>query len=188
MATVPFGTPAERGGRLEADCYTAPMSAPRFAVTTDVLSTERLIRVLEAEVRHRGEGCGALCSFVGVVRATHQHRRVRYLEYEAFAPLAIKTFEQIRDEAAGLLPDTDLAIHHRTGRLEIGDASVVIVAAAAHRAAAFQACRFAIERVKQIAPVWKHEFFEDGEAWVEGAIADPSDAAAHRLAVERSCG
>ena len=163
------------------------MSAPRFAVTTDVLSADRLIAALEADARTRGEGCGALCSFVGVVRATHQQRRVRYLEYEAFAPLAIKTFEQIRDEAAGLLADTDLAIHHRTGRLEIGEASVVIVAAAAHRAAAFQACRFAIERVKQIAPVWKHEFFEDGEAWVEGAIADPADAAAHRQAVERSC-
>ncbi len=164
------------------------MSAPRLAVTTDVLSADRLMAALEADARHRGEGCGALCSFVGVVRATHQHRAVRYLEYEAFAALALKTFEQIRAEVADHWPETDVAIHHRTGRLEIGEASVVIVAAAAHRAAAFQACRFAIERVKQITPVWKHEFFADGEAWVEGAIADPADAAARQQAFERSCG
>ena len=68
-----------------------------------------------------------------------------------------------------------MAIWHRIGRIEIGEASVVIAAAAAHRDEAFRVCRYAIERVKQIAPVWKHEFFEDGAAWVEGAVADPDD-------------
>ena len=74
-----------------------------------------------------------------------------------------------------------------SGRLEIGEASVVIAAATAHRADAFQVCRYAIERVKQIAPVWKHEFFEDGEAWVEGAVADPDDEAARATARAVAC-
>jgi molybdopterin synthase catalytic subunit len=80
-----------------------------------------------------------------------------------------------------------MAIHHRVGRLEIGDASVAIVAGAAHRAEGFQACRYAIERVKQVAPVWKHEFFEDGDAWVEGAVADPNDEFARQEARKRAC-
>ena len=79
------------------------------------------------------------------------------------------------------------AVHHRLGRLGIGEASIVIAAASAHRAHAFAACRYVIERVKQIAPVWKHEFFEDGDAWVEGATADPDDPAARRAALERAC-
>lgn len=164
------------------------MSAPLLAITDAPLSIERLSALVEGQARPRGEGCGGLGVFAGVVRATHQGRRVRYLEYEAFAPLALKTFEQIAGEAGGHWPGVLLAIHHRTGRLEIGDLSVVIVAGAAHRAEAFQACRYAIERVKQITPVWKHEFFDDGEAWVAGAVADPTDAAARREAWERACG
>ena len=70
-----------------------------------------------------------------------------------------------------------LAIHHRIGRVAIGEASVVIAAASPHRADAFAACRYAIERVKQIAPIWKHEHFEGGEVWIEGATADPDDEA-----------
>jgi molybdopterin synthase catalytic subunit len=164
------------------------MSSPLLAVTEDRLAIEPLCALLEAEARHSGDGCGALGVFAGVVRASHQGRRVRYLEYEAFGPLAVKTFRQIAGEAAGHWPGVRLLIHHRTGRLAIGDLSVVIVAAAAHRAEAFQACRYAIERVKQIAPVWKHEFFEDGDAWIAGAVADPADAAARRGALERACG
>jgi molybdopterin synthase catalytic subunit len=163
------------------------MSLPRFALTREPLSVDGISRALERDAQARDEGCGGLCSFVGVVRATHQRRRVRYLEYEAYDALAMKVFAQIDTEIRGHWPDVLVAIHHRTGRLEIGEASVVIVAAAAHRAAAFQASRYAIERVKQIAPIWKHEFFEDGEAWVAGATADPEDAAARQAALERAC-
>ncbi len=164
------------------------MSAPLLAITEAPLSIERLCALVEGQARQRGEGCGGLGVFAGVVRATHQDRRVRYLEYEAFTPLALKTFEQIADEAVGHWPGVLIAIHHRTGRLEIGDLSVVIAAAAPHRAEAFQACRYAIERVKQITPVWKHEFFDDGDAWVAGAVADPTDAVARREARDRACG
>jgi molybdopterin synthase catalytic subunit len=94
----------------------------------------------------------------------------------------LKSFARIESEIAREWPAAAVAIHHRIGRLEIGDASVVIAAAASHRAEAFQACRYAIERIKQIAPIWKHEFFEDGEAWVEGATADVDDEAARQRA------
>ncbi len=164
------------------------MASPLLAVTREPLSLEGLATLVEREARNRGEGCGALSTFLGVVRATHQGRRVRFLEYEAFEPLAVKAFEQIAAEAAGHWPGVLLAVHHRVGRLDVGDASVVIVAAAPHRAEAFQTCRYAIERVKQIAPVWKHEFFDDGDAWVAGAVADPADAAAKQQAWARACG
>jgi len=159
----------------------------RLAITRAPLALDALAGELEAATRDRGEGCGALCTFLGVVRATHQGRRVRYLEYEAFDALALKAFERIDAEVRGAWPAALLALHHRVGRLEIGEASVAIVAAAAHRADAFQVSRYAIERVKQIAPIWKHEFFDDGDAWVEGAVADPDDAAARAEARARAC-
>lgn len=158
-----------------------------LSVTTAPLSVEAVTTQVEASVRRRGEGCGAVASFVGLVRATHKGRVVKYLEYEAFDALAVKVFQQIQAEAAESWPGAALGIVHRTGRLAVGEASVVIVAATAHRAEAFQVCRYAIERVKQIAPVWKHEFFEDGETWVEGAVADPDDAAARARAREIAC-
>jgi molybdopterin synthase catalytic subunit len=163
------------------------MSIPRLAVTREPLAVEPLAALLEAEAQAQGEGCGALCSFVGVVRSTHAGRRVRYLEYEAFEPLALKTFDRIAGEIEAEWPTSRVAIHHRTGRLEVGQASVVIVTAAAHRADAFAVCRYAIERVKQIAPIWKHEFFTDGDAWVEGATAAPDDEAARSEARSRAC-
>ena len=182
MAPVPWDT------KPATPKYTERMSTALLAVTGDPLAIERLSARAEAEARRLGDGCGALAVFAGVVRATHEGRRVRHLEYEAHEPLAVKAFQQIAAEAADHWPGCVLLIHHRTGRLAIGELSVVIVAATAHRAEAFQACRYAIERVKQIAPVWKHEFFEDGDAWVAGAVADPADAAARQQARERACG
>ena len=138
-----------------------------------------------ASVARRGDG--AVASFVGLVRDHNAGRKVLWLDYEAFVPLALKAFEQIAAEAAEKWPGARMAIHHRTGRVAIGEASVVIAAASPHRADAFAACRYAIERVKQIAPIWKHEHFEGGEVWIEGATADPSDAAARLAALERAC-
>lgn len=130
---------------------------------------------------------GAVVTFLGVVRRENQGRRVLWLEYEAYELLAVKALERIRDEAAREWPDVTLAMHHRTGRLELGEASVAIAAASAHRAEAFAACRYAIERIKQIAPIWKREHFEGGEVWIEGATADPDDEAAREEAVRRAC-
>ena len=78
-------------------------------------------------------------------------------------------------------------MHHRIGRLAIGEASVAIAAASPHRADAFAACRYAIERVKQIVPIWKHEYFEGGDVWIEGATADPDDVAAREAAMRIAC-
>ena len=152
------------------------MSEPRLAIVREALSVEALAAEVEHLARAMREGCGAVVTFLGVVRGTHKGRPVRYLEYEAYEPMAAKAFAQIEAELEEHWPGAVLGLRHRVGRLAIGEASVVIAVATAHRAEAFQACRYAIERVKQIAPVWKHEFFEDGDAWVEGALADPADA------------
>src|SRR5215472_18212403 len=130
---------------------------------------------------------GAVATFVGLVRDHNAGRRVLWLEYEAYAPLAVNTFDQIAAEAATNWPDARIAIHHRVGRLEIVEASVAIAAASPHRRNAFAACRYAIERVKQIAPIWKHEHFEGGDVWIEGATADPADEDARTVALGRAC-
>ncbi len=131
---------------------------------------------------------GAVATFLGTVRGEHLGRRFLFREYEADEPLALKAFGIVAEEISGHWPSARLALHHRIGRLELGEVSVVIAAASPHRADAFAACRYAIERVKQIAPIWKREVFEGGEAWIGGATADPSDAAAKQTAYERACG
>jgi len=153
----------------------------RYVVTANALDAGTLAAQVQTS------DCGAVATFVGLVRDHNAGRQVLWLDYEAYAPLAIATFERIGSEAAERWPAVRLAIHHRTGRVEIGEASVVIVAASPHRADAFSACRYAIERVKQVAPVWKHEHFVGGDVWIEGAVADPQDDAARQLAFERAC-
>jgi molybdopterin synthase catalytic subunit len=154
---------------------------PRYAVTPDMLDAAAIAATVESPA------CGAVATFVGLVRNHNAGRRVEWLDYEAYPSLAVKTFERIGSEAAARWPEVALAIHHRSGRIAIGEASVVIAAASPHRADAFAACRYAIERVKQIAPVWKHEHFEGGDVWIEGATADPDDDSARQLAFERAC-
>jgi molybdopterin synthase catalytic subunit len=160
------------------------MDSPRFAVTDRALSLE----TVSAAVLAGASGpVGAVASFVGLVRNRNLDRDVMFLEYEAYEPLALKAFSRIESEVHQTWPSTLIAIHHRTGRLEIGDASIVIVAASAHRADAFAASRYVIERVKQIAPIWKHEHFSGGQVWIEGATADPDDLSARDEARRRAC-
>jgi molybdopterin synthase catalytic subunit len=153
------------------------------AVTTAPLD----LAALSAEISAGADGDGAIASFAGLVRDHNQGRRVTFLEYEAYEPLAVKALQRIVDEARAAWPSARLGVHHRTGRLEIGEASIVIVAASAHRGDAFAACRYTIERVKQIVPIWKHEHFEGGEVWLEGATADPEDEAARQAAYRIAC-
>ncbi len=150
-------------------------------ITTAPLDPGALVRLVE------GPGHGAVATFLGLVRDHNVGRKVTHLEYEAYEPLAVKALQRIVDEAAARWPAVRLAIHHRTGRLEIGEASVAIAAASPHRADAFAACRYAIERMKQIVPIWKHEHFEGGDAWIEGATADPDDADARETALRIAC-
>lgn len=112
---------------------------------------------------------GAVVVFEGVVRNNSNGKGVLYLEYDAYEPMALKKIEEIGARAKKEFAIRDIAIVHRLGRVEIGECSTVIVVASAHRGAAFDACRFTIDTIKQIVPIWKKEFFEDGEVWVEGA-------------------
>ena len=154
---------------------------PRHAITAAPLDSAAVAAALT------GDADGAVVTFVGLVRNHNAGRDVLWLDYEAYAPLANRVFTRIANEAAEHWPSVRLAVHHRIGRIEIGEASVVIAAASAHRADAFAACRYAIERIKQVAPVWKHEHFDGGETWIEGAVADPEDAAARSVAFARAC-
>jgi len=159
------------------------MAVPLLAVTRERLD----VQSLAAAVSAAGTADGAIATFVGLVRDHNQGRRVSYLEYEAYEPLAVRALERIVAEAREAWPDARLGVHHRIGRLELSEASIVIVAASAHRADAFAACRYTIERVKQIVPIWKHEHFEGGDVWLEGATADPEDAAAREAAHRIAC-
>ena len=150
-------------------------------MTSEPLDADALIALVGAE------GDGAVVTFAGLVRDHNQGRRVQFLEYEAYEPLAVRVLQRIVDEVHGLWPSARVATHHRIGRLEIGEASILIAAASPHRADAFAACRYTIERVKQIVPIWKHEHFDGGEQWIEGATADPADETARALALERAC-
>jgi molybdopterin synthase catalytic subunit len=156
---------------------------PLVAVTPDVLDAA----ALTSAVSGAATGDGAIATFIGLVRGQNQGRRVSFLEYEAYEPLAVRALNRILDEAREAWPAARLAVHHRTGRLELGEASIVIVAASPHRADAFAACRYTIERVKQIVPIWKHEHFEGGDVWLEGATADPDDQAARQTAYRIAC-
>lgn len=157
------------------------MAVPQVAITHEPLDVGALVALVGAG------GEGAVVTFAGLVRNHNQGRVVRFLEYEAYEPLAVRALQRIVDEAAGLWPSARLAMHHRIGRLEIGQASIVIAAASAHRADAFAATRYAIERVKQIVPIWKREHFDGGDIWLEGATADPDDEAAREKAYRIAC-
>ena len=131
-----------------------------FKVVDRPLSLDEVVKAVS------GEGMGGLVTFTGSVRDQTRGRRVARLEYEAYAPMAERTFAKISQEAAEKWPGVRLAIVHRTGTLVPGDWAVVIAAAAPHRDEAFLACRHAIDRLKQDAPIWKREVYEDGEVWV----------------------
>jgi molybdopterin synthase catalytic subunit len=162
------------------------MPFPLLSITADPLDVQAVVRRAEDEAgpgRH-----GAVAVFIGNVRGENLGRRVTELHYEAYDALAINAFGAIAAEAGEAWPGATIAVRHRVGRVAVGEASIVIAAASPHRAEAFSACRYVIERVKQIAPIWKREVFDGGEEWIEGATADPSDAAARQAAFERACG
>ena len=133
-----------------------------FELTTDVLDPRRL----EAAVSHAG--AGAICTFTGVVRDNSRGRETTRLEYEAYAAMAEKQMRAIATEIGEKWPEARVAFAHRTGTLEIGEASVVVSVSSPHRAESIAACKWGIDRLKESVPIWKKEFFKDGEAWIEG--------------------
>ncbi len=138
-----------------------------FELTTAPLDARRL----EAAVAH--PGAGAICTFTGIVRDSSRGRSVTHLEYEAYAEMATAEMRKIAGEIAERWPQARVAMAHRTGRLEIGEASVVVAASCPHRAEAIDACRWGIDRLKESVPIWKKEHAADGTYWIEGDDSKP---------------
>ncbi len=138
-----------------------------FALTREPVDAAALARRILC-----GED-GAVVTFEGVVRNNTGGRRTLRLEYECYEPMAVRAMADLGRGLAHSHAVSRIAIVHRLGRLEIGETSVAIVVTAPHREAAFEACRQAIDRLKRVVPVWKKEYFEDGEVWAEGEW-DPS--------------
>ena len=109
---------------------------------------------------------GGIDVFVGTVRDATKGKTVLRLEFEAYEPMALKEMQKIADQAFAKWPVQKLLIQHRTGVLQIGEVPVIIAVSCAHRDAAFEACRYVIDTLKQTVPIWKKEIFEDGEVWV----------------------
>jgi MoaE-MoaD fusion protein len=150
LPPVSGGVP-ERLGRL-----------PHATIVREVIDTQQVVGSLK-----RGED-GAALAFEGVVRNQTRGRQTLYLDYEAYEEMALQQLEKLAAEALEKFQVRDVAIVHRLGRLEIGETSVLIAVASAHRAAAFEACRWLIDTLKRTVPIWKKEFFEDGAVWADG--------------------
>ncbi len=116
----------------------------------------------------RRDESGAVALFLGVVRNNNLGRRVLYLEYDAYTEMAEKKLQQVAEEVTARWPITDIAIAHRTGRVEIGETSLLVVVSSPHRHEAFEACQQAVNRIKEVVPIWKKEIWEGGESWLEG--------------------
>jgi len=127
-----------------------------------------------AAVKHvRADMDGAIVTFDGFVRNESHGRRTLYLQYEAYESMALTKMREICAQVRATYCIHRLAMLHRLGRLEIGETSVFIAVSAPHRAAAFDACRFAIDTLKRTVPIWKKEFFEDGAVWADGQLPAP---------------
>ena len=133
-----------------------------FELTARPLDARRM----ETAVAHKG--AGAICTFTGVVRDSSRGRSVTHLDYEAYGEMATAQMRKIADEIAERWPEARVAMAHRTGRLEVGEPSVVVSVSSPHRAEAIAACKWGIDRLKETVPVWKKEHATDGTYWIEG--------------------
>ena len=147
--------PAERG---------LPHTGDRIAIVLAPIDAGELVRHL------RGASDGAIVTFDGFVRAHSNGRHTHYLEYQAYEAMALTKMQEIAGEMHANFAIDRAALVHRLGRLEIGETSIFIAASSAHRAAAFDACRFAIDTLKRTVPIWKKEYFVDGATWADGEL------------------
>lgn len=154
---VERGTPLADGDEV---ALIPPVSGGAFLLSGEPLSLER------AASEVASDAAGAIATFVGTTRARSRGRDVIRLEYEAYEGMAEAEMERIASELRARHDVIDVAIHHRVGPVEIGETSVVIAVSAAHRAAAFDACREAIDTLKQTVPLWKKELYVGGEEWI----------------------
>jgi len=129
-------------------------------ITEEPIDTQAIIEAVQAD------GAGAINVFIGTVRNQTQAKPVTKLDFEAYDSMAVKKMQEIANQAAEHWPIQKVAIIHRKGSLQIGEAAVVIAVSTPHRKASFEACEFIIDTLKQVVPIWKKEIFEDGEVWV----------------------
>jgi MoaE-MoaD fusion protein len=159
---VAFLPPVSGGSEKSVD-ESAIAKAPRYAsIVHEPIDTQRMLAELK-----RGED-GATLIFEGMVRNQTRGRHTLYLDYEAYEAMALHQMESLAEQALEKFQIRDVAFVHRLGRLAIGETSVVIAVASAHRAAAFEACRWLIDTLKRTVPIWKKEYFEDGAVWADG--------------------
>ncbi len=135
-----------------------------FRIVKDPIDNDQLVQAVA------DPGAGAICTFLGVVRDNNLGREVDYLEYEAYPDMAVPAMQRIADEIRERWDVIEVAIVHRVGRLEIGEVSVGIAVSSPHRAEAFAACQYAIDRLKESVPIWKKEVWSDGQEWIEGTV------------------
>ena len=149
-------------GGSGADDASRKQSTGHAVITHEVIQVQRIVESLK-----RGED-GAALFFEGIVRNQTRGRKTLYLDYEAYEEMALQEMDSLVEQALGKFEIRDVSIVHRLGRLKIGETSVLIAVASAHRAAAFEACRWLIDTLKRTVPIWKKEHFEDGAVWADG--------------------
>jgi molybdopterin converting factor subunit 1 len=164
-----FSHPLTEGDRL---AVLPPVSGGEAASRDIFEITREPIDIADLRARLLEGDSGAVVIFDGVARNNTKGRRTLHLEYECYEPMSLRTMEQIGREVRDQWPINRLGIIHRLGRIDTTESSVVIVVTSAHRKIAFEACHYAIDRLKKIVPIWKKEFFEDGAVWVENEQAD----------------
>ena len=171
--------PPVSGGKVEEDS-TAEAPLPLISEHARLVGEQIKAAAILAAIKHPEDG--AVAVFDGVVRNNSRGRRTLYLDYTAYEPMALRQMEQLAQQALAIYAVRDVRIVHRLGRLQIGESSVYIVVASAHRSAAFDACRWLIDTLKKTVPIWKKEYFEDGAVWADGEPFPPDVPLAGGLA------
>ncbi|QXP63535.1 molybdenum cofactor biosynthesis protein MoaE [Polaribacter sp. HaHaR_3_91] len=136
------------------------MKRTSIKITSDKLDLQECYRFVE------DASCGGISAFIGTVRNDTQGKEVMQLDFSAYKPMAIKEMRKIADSALEKFDIKKIAIHHAEGMLQVGEVPVIITTSSKHRKAAFEACEFAIDTLKETVPIWKKEYFSDGEVWV----------------------
>jgi molybdopterin synthase catalytic subunit len=158
---IGFLPPVSGGLSVKAEVQ-AQLHSERCAIVREKIDTQRIADAIKAPAD------GATAIFEGIVRDNTRGRRTLYLDYEAYEAMAIKEMEKLAQASLERFEVRDVKLVHRLGRLEIGETSVLIVVASAHRGAGFDACRWLIDNLKKTVPIWKKEYFEDGAVWSDG--------------------
>jgi len=154
--------PPVSGGEVGSDLLTISRPSELYQITRDPIDAQTVSRQM-LRPEH-----GAICIFEGVVRNNSKGKRTLHLVYEAYESMALKKLEEIGIFVRQAWDIGCIAMIHRLGHLDIGETSVAVIVTSAHRRAAFDACHYAIDKLKKVVPIWKKEFFEDGEIWIEG--------------------